>query len=171
MCAHLTDSKASLAPTTHQSVKLHLTDDASTAALGAALSKGLHPGMTIYLSGELGAGKTTLVRGLIRALGHEGAVKSPTYTLVEPYVISGLYLYHFDFYRFTESKELRDAGLAEYFNEASVCLVEWPEKVRDLPAPDLALTLQIDDAGGSNAVVNAASASRKHCIVLLQQGF
>jgi tRNA threonylcarbamoyladenosine biosynthesis protein TsaE len=153
----------------HRELKLHLTDDGSTAALGAALAKCLRPGMAIYLSGELGAGKTTVARGLIRALGHKGAVKSPTYALVEPYVISGLYLYHFDFYRFIESRELRDAGLAEYFNETSVCLVEWPEKVRDLPAPDLAITLQIDEAGGRNAVVKSATANGNQCIESLQQ--
>jgi tRNA threonylcarbamoyladenosine biosynthesis protein TsaE len=126
--------------------------------------------MTIYLSGELGAGKTTLARGLIRALGHTGSVKSPTYALVEPYVISGLYLYHFDFYRFIDSKELRDAGLAEYFNDASVCIVEWPEKVRDLPAPDLAIALEIDNAGGRNAIVRSATASGNQCLEVLKQG-
>ncbi len=123
--------------------------------------------MRLYLSGELGAGKTTLARGLLRALGHLGSVKSPTYALVEPYVISGLYLYHFDFYRFIDSKELRDAGLAEYFNDASVCIVEWPEKARDLPAPDLAITLQIDECGGRTAIVRPASASGNQCIAAL----
>jgi tRNA threonylcarbamoyladenosine biosynthesis protein TsaE len=127
--------------------------------------------MAIHLIGELGAGKTTLARGLIRALGHRGAVKSPTYTLVEPYVISGLYLYHFDFYRFVDARELRDAGLAEYFNESAVCVVEWPEKAPGLRAPDLAIALETGDAGGRVAVLTAATANGNQCIEALKRSF
>jgi tRNA threonylcarbamoyladenosine biosynthesis protein TsaE len=124
-----------------------LADTAATTALGAALARLLQPGMTIYLHGDLGAGKTTLVRGLLRALGHSGPVKSPTYTLVELYVFSRYIIYHFDFYRFNRPEEWLEAGLDEHFNAQSVCLVEWPEKVGALlPPPDLEVMLQVVDA-------------------------
>ena len=102
----------------------------------------------MWLDGELGAGKTTLVRALLRGLGHTGPVKSPTYTLVEVYVVSSIYWYHFDFYRFNEPEEFEDAGLGEYFRNDSVCLVEWPEKAAGyVPSADLALVFRfVDDA-------------------------
>lgn len=98
--------------------------------------------MSIHLRGELGAGKTALVRAVLRELGVTGKVKSPTYTLVEPYEVSRLTLYHFDFYRLHEPEEWSDAGFRDYFNEYSVCLVEWPEKAGSLlPRADLTITL------------------------------
>ena len=119
-----------------------LPDEAATQRLGAALAAALQPGLVIFLEGDLGAGKTTLARAMIRALGHQGPVKSPTYSLVEVYVISSLYLYHFDFYRFESPEEFLDAGLDEYFNENAVCLVEWPERAQGcVPSPDLRLRL------------------------------
>jgi tRNA threonylcarbamoyladenosine biosynthesis protein TsaE len=119
-----------------------LPDEAATQRLGEALAPQLRPGMVIFLEGDLGVGKTTLVRALIRALGHQGPVKSPTYSLVEVYVISSLYLYHFDFYRFESPEEFLDAGFGEYFNENAVCLVEWPERAEGcVPSPDLRLHL------------------------------
>jgi tRNA threonylcarbamoyl adenosine modification protein YjeE len=78
--------------------------------------------MVVWLDGDLGAGKTTLVRAVLRAFGHAGPVKSPTYTLVEVYVVSSIYLYHFDFYRFNEAEEFEDAGLGEYFRDDSRCV-------------------------------------------------
>ena len=108
---------------------LHLPDAAATEAAGARLASTLFPGMIVSLSGELGTGKTTLVRGCLRALGWQGRVKSPTYTLVEHYPLSSLYFYHFDFYRFADPNEWETAGLADAFREDSVCLVEWPERV------------------------------------------
>src|SRR5436190_2239751 len=124
------------------SLTRHLPDESDTLAFGAALAPALAPGLVIYLSGELGAGKTTLARGVLRGLGHAGKVKSPSYTLVEPYTFSRLYLYHFDFYRFTDPRELGEAGFREYFNPASVCLVEWPEKAAGVVSPaDLRITL------------------------------
>src|SRR5476651_2294590 len=93
-----------------------LPGEAATLALGAALAAQARPGRVLHLSGELGAGKTTLVRGLLRALGHAGRVKSPTYALVELYAISGLSLYHFDFYRFSDPNEWLSSGFREAFN-------------------------------------------------------
>lgn len=120
----------------------HLPAEADTLALGAAVAAGLRPGMVIYLRGDLGAGKTTLARGILQALGVTERIKSPTYTLVEPYNISSLYLYHFDFYRFDDPGEWDTAGLADCFRDDSICMVEWPERVgSSLPSPDLALTL------------------------------
>lgn len=99
----------------------------------------------MHLSGDLGAGKTTLVRGLLRALGYAGRVKSPTYTLVEPYTLSSLHLYHFDFYRLESRSEWSHSGFREYFNAQSMCVVEWPERAGDLlSAPDLAVGLQFE---------------------------
>lgn len=125
-----------------------LADEAATLAMGARLADALSSGITIYLHGDLGAGKTTLVRGLLHALGHDGKVKSPTYTLVEPYVVSGLHLYHFDLYRFIDPEEWEAAGFREYFNAQSICLVEWPEKAGDLlPEADIDIRLQVHGSG------------------------
>jgi tRNA threonylcarbamoyladenosine biosynthesis protein TsaE len=120
-----------------------LSGEAATLALGRALAPLLRPGMVVWLGGDLGAGKTTLVRGLLRELGHAGPVKSPTYALVEVYVLSRLYLYHFDFYRFSNPEEFLDAGLDEYFRDEGVCLVEWPDKAAGfVPSADFELSLR-----------------------------
>ena len=124
-------------------LRAHLPSEAETVALGAALARVLRPGLQIWLQGNLGSGKTTLTRGVLRALGHEGKVKSPTYTLIEPYSVSRLNLYHFDFYRFNSPDEYLDAGLDEYFSGDGVCVVEWPEKAHPhLASPDLEILLQ-----------------------------
>jgi tRNA threonylcarbamoyladenosine biosynthesis protein TsaE len=126
----------------------HLNDEAATLELGARLAVVLRDGLKIYLSGELGAGKTTLVRGLLRALGYRGRVKSPTFTLVELYHLSRLDLYHFDFYRFKDPREWTDAGLREAFGTGAVCIVEWPEKAAgQLPPPDLRVCLEHAQTG------------------------
>jgi tRNA threonylcarbamoyladenosine biosynthesis protein TsaE len=126
----------------------YLPDAASTVAAGERLAPGLVGGMVVTLSGELGAGKTTLVRGMLRGLGWTGFVKSPTYALVEHYMFSSLYFYHFDFYRFGDPDEWDSSGFSEYFHEGAICVIEWPERVAArLPLADLALSLEPSGAG------------------------
>ena len=141
------------------SLDINLPDAAATAALGGTLAAGVLPGRVLHLRGELGAGKTTLARGLLRALGYSGRVRSPSYTLVEPYTLSSLNFYHFDFYRFEDRSEWLSSGFREYFNAQSFCVVEWPEKAGSLLArPDLELHLNI--AGeGRKAKLEACTAS------------
>jgi tRNA threonylcarbamoyladenosine biosynthesis protein TsaE len=148
-----------------------LPDATATQALGvllgASLPQDLRPAAVIYLEGDLGAGKTTLVGGLLRKVGAGGTAKSPTYTLVEPYVISGLNLYHFDFYRFNVPEEFLDAGLDEYFSERGICLVEWPERARPyLPDADLRIRL-VHDGSGRQASIEAASARGRQWLRVL----
>jgi tRNA threonylcarbamoyladenosine biosynthesis protein TsaE len=127
---------------------LKLPDEAATLRLGEALAAGVAPGRVLFISGDLGAGKTTLVRGLLRGLGHAGRAKSPTYALVEPYRLSSLDLYHFDFFRFKDRSEWVNSGFREHFNPDSVCVVEWPEKAGDLLSPpDLHIKLEFEGDG------------------------
>ena len=127
---------------------LTLASEAATQRLGATLSALLAPGTVIWLEGDLGAGKTTLVRAILKSAGETGAVKSPTYTLVEVHPISGLNFYHFDFYRFIAAEEYLDAGLDEYFDGTGICLVEWPDKAAPyLPDADLRILLSADAKG------------------------
>jgi tRNA threonylcarbamoyladenosine biosynthesis protein TsaE len=127
-------------------IDLKLPDAAATARLGAALAKGIAPGRVLHLSGDLGAGKTTLVRGLLHALGVAGPIKSPTYTWVEPYDLSSLDLYHFDFYRFDDPTAWLSSGLRDYFGPQSACIVEWPERAGALlPPPDLMVRLEYEN--------------------------
>jgi tRNA threonylcarbamoyladenosine biosynthesis protein TsaE len=132
---------------------LKLPDAAATTRLGAALAAGVAAGRVLHLSGELGTGKTTLVRGLLRALGVAGPIKSPTYAWVEPYSISSLDLYHFDFYRFADRNAWLSSGLREYFRPETACIVEWPERAADLlPAPDLAVRLSYEGEARAAAI-------------------
>jgi tRNA threonylcarbamoyladenosine biosynthesis protein TsaE len=148
-----------------------LPDEAATLSLGGMLAPLLQPGMVVFLEGDLGAGKTSFSRAVIRALGHTGPVKSPTYSLVEVYVISSLYLYHFDFYRFEAHEEFLDAGFSEYFNENSICLVEWPERAeRCLPPPDLRLCIHHAGLGRLvEALANSPQGSQ--CLRALTQAW
>jgi tRNA threonylcarbamoyladenosine biosynthesis protein TsaE len=147
--------------------KWRLADASATERLGECLAAAIQPGLVIHLEGDLGAGKTTLVRALLRALGHTGPVKSPTYSLVEVYVVSRLYLYHFDFYRFLSPEEFVDAGLDEYFRKDSVCLVEWPEKAAGyVPSADVRLALR-HCARGRDCVLAACSKEGEQCLIHL----
>lgn len=142
----------------------HLPDPAATDRLGGALAAALQPGLVIALYGELGAGKTALVRAMLRALGHLGPVKSPTYALVELYNLSSLCLYHFDFYRFNDPEEFFYAGLGEYFRDDSVCCVEWPDKAAGvLPPIDLAVSFRVD-GDGRDVFLQARSARGEACL-------
>lgn len=143
---------------------LDLADETATLDFGAVLAKALQPGLIVYLHGNLGAGKTTLVRGLLHAAGHVGKVKSPTYTLVEPYSLENYNIYHFDLYRFTDDEEWEAAGFRDYFNQQSVCIIEWPEKAENvLPTPDINITFTIKSAGRSVSVT-AHSERGQQCL-------
>jgi tRNA threonylcarbamoyladenosine biosynthesis protein TsaE len=124
-----------------------LEDESATLEFGAQLARILEPGLTLYLHGELGAGKTTLARGILRGLGFTDRVKSPTFSLVELYKFSKLYLYHFDFYRFDDPREFEHTGFREYFRADAVCLVEWPEKAEGLPPADIDITIDVSGQG------------------------
>ena len=148
---------------------VQLPDEGATLALGGALAAWLEPGLSIYLRGDLGAGKTTLVRGVLRALGYAGPVKSPTYTLVELYEVSRLVLHHFDFYRFHDPHEWSDAGFRESFNGRNVSLIEWPEKAGGLlPTPDIEIVLA-SSGDGRSASLQARSDRGERCLARLAQ--
>lgn len=138
--------------------RTHLPDETATLAFGARLAHHLRAGLTLYLEGDLGAGKTTLVRGLLRALGYAGRVKSPTYTLAETYELPGFELYHFDLYRMHDPREWLDAGFRDV-NRQAVNLIEWPEKAAGwLPAPDVIVRLTIADEARDVACTAASPA-------------
>jgi len=125
-----------------------LENDTETVGLGLALSELLPRPFTIYMYGDLGAGKTTFVRGLLQGLGHTGAVKSPTYTLVEPYELNGHSVYHFDLYRLADPEELEFIGIREYQDEDSLLIFEWPDKGDGMiPKADLVIELTYQDLG------------------------
>jgi tRNA threonylcarbamoyladenosine biosynthesis protein TsaE len=120
-------------------------------ALGAKLALALTPGAVIFFHGQLGAGKTTLIRGILRGLGNKGAVKSPTYTLVEPYDLGASTVYHFDLYRLKDPEELEFIGVRDYLEGQGICLIEWAERGKDvLPGPDVDIV--IEQAGEGRVV-------------------
>ncbi|MCU0764841.1 MAG: tRNA (adenosine(37)-N6)-threonylcarbamoyltransferase complex ATPase subunit type 1 TsaE [Burkholderiaceae bacterium] len=147
-----------------QTAEFALADEDATTRLGAALARAVERhavaitrhGLIIALGGELGTGKTSLVRAMLRALGITGAVRSPTFTLVEPYVVSSLNFYHFDFYRLADPEEFSFAGFREMFGPGAVCLVEWPERAAGyLPPADLTIALRTAGAGRQASVTAA----------------
>lgn len=148
-----------------------LADEAATTQLASDLARAIFPdistgceldlsqftGARIYLHGDLGAGKTSFTRAFLKTIGVTGRIKSPTYTLLESYNVSRLYLYHFDFYRFSSADEWQEAGFEEQLLDHAVVLVEWPEKANDqLPPPDIHLHLQYQDDGRA-AVLTATT--------------
>lgn len=158
-------------PASEASLWLVLQNEQATGRLAATIAPCVGPGFRLYLSGDLGSGKTAFTRALLRALGHRGRVRSPTFTLAEPYQLSSFELYHFDFYRFSSSDEWREAGFAEYLDGPGAAVVEWPERAGDRLAPaDLHLHLGIaqEDAGEQRVLrLAAASARGRECLRLL----
>ena len=149
-----------------RTMRIELADCNATEKFGAQMasccSEVQHKAgcTTIFLNGELGAGKTALVRGFLRGLGHKGAVKSPTYTLVEPYHFESLdeqsglkAVYHFDLYRLGHPEELEYLGIRDYFDSDSTALIEWPEKGEGmLPTPDLDIQIDYVEEGRSLSI-------------------
>jgi tRNA threonylcarbamoyladenosine biosynthesis protein TsaE len=131
----------------NQIIKKILSEE-EMLACGAALANAIEHGAIVFLYGPLGTGKTTFTRGFLRGLGYHAKVKSPTYTLVEPYDVNGTTIYHFDLYRLTDSEELEHIGIREYFKSDAICLIEWPDKGFPLlPVPDLACYIAFAEEG------------------------
>ena len=140
---------------------IHLPSEAETLRWGVQLAAGLNAEL-VFLRGQLGAGKTTLARGVLRGLGHLGSVKSPTYTLLEPYEFLGRKVYHFDFYRIADPEELSFIGIDELLADAALKLVEWPERGGDrLPTPDVDIALAMADEGRLLEMVDHRSAAQR----------
>lgn len=145
-------------------LSFYLADENATITLAQSLAAVLKPGMVIYLHGDLGAGKTTLVRGILNALGYTGRVKSPTFTLVESYLVNGLELRHFDLYRLQDEEEWEAAGFRDEFDGSNILFIEWPEKARRLiPQADVIIMLTILPQG-RNAIIQAYTEMGRQCL-------
>ncbi len=139
-------------------VMVELADEAATLRFGGAIAELIEQSLIITLQGDLGAGKTTLSRGILQGLGHKGAVKSPTYTLVEPYQLLLGAVYHFDLYRLSDAEELEYMGFTDYLTDARLCLIEWPEQGQGfLPEADIAVALS-QSGEGRCVILSAYSA-------------
>jgi len=147
-----------------------LGSEAATINLGRLLAPALDAAGVIFLSGGLGAGKTTLCRGLLRGLGYDGAVKSPTFTLVEPYELERRSVYHFDLYRLAHPDELDYLGAEDYFAAEALCLIEWPERGAGfLPTPDLELTLTVTSEASRQMQLRAQTLKGERAMARLAQ--
>jgi tRNA threonylcarbamoyladenosine biosynthesis protein TsaE len=143
-----------------------LADEAATLELGQKLGRICQNGAVLYLEGELGAGKTTLCRGILAALGHIGPVKSPTYTLVESYILPAITLHHFDLYRIAAAEELEYMGIRDYFSQPALVVIEWPQRGAELlAAPDIVVDIQSVNAGRQLSL-SAHSAHGEHLLQL-----
>lgn len=143
-------------------ISMNLADESATVALAQRLAARLRPGMVIYLHGDLGAGKTTLVRGVLNALGYAGRVKSPTYTLVEPYHAAGLDLRHFDLYRLHDEEEWEAAGFRDEFDGRNIFFIEWPEKAQRLiPQADVEIVFEILPQGRNVGILGNTPTGRE----------
>ncbi|WP_460123403.1 tRNA (adenosine(37)-N6)-threonylcarbamoyltransferase complex ATPase subunit type 1 TsaE [Pseudomonas sp. H3_G09] len=148
-------------------VTLYLADEQAMSDFGARIARVTQGHGLIFLEGNLGMGKTTLSRGIIRGLGHVGAVKSPTFTLVEPYEIGDIRAFHFDLYRLVDPEELEFLGIRDYFEDDALCLIEWPDKGAGfLPKPDLTITIGPQDSGRSLKILSQGSRGEAWCAAL-----
>jgi len=148
-------------------VTLYLADEQAMSDFGARIARVTQGHGLIFLEGNLGMGKTTLSRGIIRGLGHVGAVKSPTFTLVEPYEIGEVRAFHFDLYRLVDPEELEFLGIRDYFEDDALCLIEWPDKGAGfLPKPDLTITIGPQDSGRSLKILAQGSRGEAWCAAL-----
>ena len=151
-------------------VTLHIEGEEAMLALGARLAALTEGRGTLYLHGDLGAGKTTLSRGIIRGLGHVGAVKSPTFTLVEPYEIGACKVFHFDLYRLADPEELEFMGIRDSFEDAALCLIEWPERgVGVLPKADLDITIAAQAGARSLSLRPQGARGESWCAALAKE--
>ncbi len=140
-------------------MKKWLATAEQTEQLGAELYQQLSDKQVIYLIGELGAGKTTLVRGFLRAAGHQGTVKSPTYTLVEEYIVNGRAFFHFDLYRLSDPEELEWIGIRDYFDQEAISFIEWPQRGQgQLPEADLIIKLELENSGRRVEIIHTDNA-------------
>ncbi|MCJ8206200.1 tRNA (adenosine(37)-N6)-threonylcarbamoyltransferase complex ATPase subunit type 1 TsaE [Pseudomonas sp. RGM2987] len=148
-------------------VTLYVADEPAMTELGARIARITAGHGLIFLEGDLGAGKTTLSRGIIRGLGHIGSVKSPTFTLVEPYEIGDIRAFHFDLYRLVDPEELEFLGIRDYFEDDALCLIEWPRKGAGfLPKPDLTITIGAHNGGRSLKLTPQGSRGESWCAAL-----
>ena len=148
-------------------VTLYLADEQAMSDFGARIARVTQGHGLIFLEGNLGMGKTTLSRGIIRGLGHVGSVKSPTFTLVEPYEIGDIRAFHFDLYRLVDPEELEYLGIRDYFEDDALCLIEWPDKGAGfLPKPDLTITISPQDSGRSLKILSQGSRGEAWCAAL-----
>ena len=143
-------------------IVLPLKDVAATEQLGATLANVLPDGLVVFLLGDLGAGKTSLVRGVLRELGYRGAVKSPTYTLLEEYSVAGKVIIHFDLYRLSDPEELDLIGIRDYFNGKSSSFIEWPQRGKGfLPQGDLQIQISLDGDGRLAKISSSSDSGMK----------